>query len=810
MTLQSVTEVFIAAKDDYDLLDIEKLTAEGLGMSDENIEETITGKTGLVALQDLKEAEYVFVMENFNYPVALSDTWNSTGTNTEAATFNKEHWSGTTRDYKNQKDGTGMGWQASAWTIDFDQEVTLPAGKYVFKVAGRKSADATLSLVVTQGETTLGTVNDFPSSNNSVGINKAGDTSFDANDAAGFANNGNGFGWQWRYVMFELDDEATVKVAVHAETNVVHQWVSFGDYTLQMTEETYLEANKGGVEAAEAAALALVNTKPMGDAENAALQEALDMTYTTGAGMLAKIEAIETAVANANAWVTAYNEAKAPLVAALERFEADYNDAENGAKDHMAKSRWETVVAMVQAAAEAKDVTNSYEGFETATTNLVAALDFATTSVEEYAALKDAIENAEAIKNGENWGDKPFQRPVSEKATLENLLANAHTVYETAELDGEDVISVTEALNTPIVLNSPAEGLFFSLNVAVDGHPYEGSPIVATLGTTGANNPTGYGFAAKKDDSTYEQEAKMYTFTQVEGKEGNLYNISVKVDENIVYLTYGVTNESTAGHKNWQIQGNTEFAKAGEFEIEASTTIEGAIKIRNTVTGTYLDCQDGGSVYTDDAITKDEFALVDEATASVDVNIAEDVKFATCVLKFDAELPVEGGLQAYVPNSLDNNCLILEEVKSLTAYTPYILYADGGCEVTLRGINDIENYEPVVNGEYLSGAIESQTITAGYVLQNQTVGGVKFYMVDSEKVVPAGKCWLNVVMNETPAATSRSISFSFTKGDADGIDKVEKAEFANDGNIYTLDGKRVNRMERGQIYIINGQKVMIK
>jgi hypothetical protein len=202
--------------------------------------------------------------------------------------------------------------------------------------------------------------------------------------------------------------------------------------------------------------------------------------------------------------------------------------------------------------------------------------------------------------------------------------------------------------------------------------------------------------------------------------------------------------------------------------------------------------------------------LVDEATASVDVNIAEDVKFATCVLKFDAELPVEGGLQAYVPNSLDNNCLILEEVQSLTAYTPYILYADGGCEVTLRGINDIENYEPVVNGEYLSGAIESQTITAGYVLQNQTVEGVKFYMVDSEKVVPAGKCWLNVVTNETPAATSRSISFSFTKGDADGIDKVEKAEFANDGNIYTPDGKRVNRMERGQIYVINGQKVMIK
>lgn len=817
MALQSVTEVFIAAKDDYDLLDIEKLTAEGLGMSDENIEETITGKTGLVALQDLKEAEYVFVMENFNYPVALSDTWNSTGTNTEAATFNNEHWSGTIRDYKNQKDGTGMGWQASAWTIDFDQEVTLPAGKYVFKVAGRKSADATLSLVVTQGETTLGTVNDFPSSNNSVGINKAGATSFDANDAAGFANNGNGFGWQWRYVMFVLDAEATVKVAVHAETSMIHNWVSFGDYTLQMTEETYLEANKGGVEVAEAAAQALVDTTPMGDAENEALKAALAMTYTTGAEMLAKIEALETAVANANAWVTAYNEAKAPLVAALERFEADYNDGENGAKDHMAKSRWETVLAMVQTAAEAKDVTNSYEGFAAATENLVDALDAATVSVNEYAALDEAIKAATALANGINWGDEPFQRPESAKAGLDT--ADEQAVYDAAESDGEGVTALTEALNAAVetannvTLNAPAEGDAFYITVATEGHSLFGNYIVASLGTTGVNNPTGYGLNASVDN-TYNPFTKVYTFEQVEG---NNYRISVKVNAETVYLTVGSLNGSAAGWNQQQIQGTTDVAKAAEFEVEASTSKSGVIRLRNTVYDNYLDCQAGGSIYTDTDINNEDFALTlaEGLSASVAINISEEIKLSTCVLMFDAQLPAE--LEAYVGVSVENDCLILQKVEGvLPAYTPCLLYAETGYEGTLEGTVEWDSYnDTIAVGDFLRGAIDKSIIADGYVLQNQNGeggNGLGFYVVNAEKpkTIPVGKCWLSVPQSSDTEVTPASVGLRFINGGATKLNPVLMDKAVLDGAIYTIDGKRVNSMERGQIYIISGQKVMIK
>ncbi|MBQ8360703.1 MAG: hypothetical protein IJX44_01990 [Bacteroidaceae bacterium] len=804
--LVAATETFKNAKEGYELLATEVAKAVALGVSDEAINKYKASATTSDTKSDvlgLMVEEYNYVANNFTYPVALSDTWNSTGTNTQAATFNNEHWSGEKREYKNQNDNNGQGWNASSWTIDFDQEVTLPAGEYVFKVAGRKSESATLELVVTQGETTLGTVNDFPSSNKALGINKAGATSFDANDAAGFANNDAGYGWQWRYVKFELDAEATVKVAVHAGTNVIHQWVSFGDYTLQMTEETYLEANKDGVKASEAAAQALLGTKPMGEDENAALQAALDMTYTTGAQMLAKVEALDAAVANANAWRETYYAEKDKLVAALERFEADYNDAENGALDHMAKSRWETVITKAQAAAVAKDDLTSHEVLTTATTELTAALDAATVSVNEYAALDEAIKAAAALANGINWGDQPFQRPESAKAGLDTT--DEQAVYNAAEADGKGVTSVTEALNAAmdITLNVP-EGVFY-LTVASEGHVLLGNSVVASLGSTGNNNPTGYGFNAATVTANYRP--KVFTFEQVED---NLYHISVEMEAGTVYLTYGTLNGSTAGHKDGQIQGNTDKEKAGTFKIEASPAVEGAFRIINTITNTYIACEDGGALYTNNDTQRADFAIADASTVSTNIEISANNKFSTCVLMFAAEIPEE--LTVYVAKEHAGDYMIFEvfEGTTLPAYTPCLLYAEDGYEGTLSGTVVMEGYAATVTGEdgVYYGAIEDQTISAGYVLQKKDTEEVaKFYNINGrEGTIPAGKCWLNVTTT-TDAAT---VTCLFRGGIANNIDEVMVDKTTPDGAIYTLDGKRVSRMERGKIYIINGQKIMVK
>lgn len=241
-SLSTATSNFIAAAPNYVLLATEKTKAENLGMSAAAIAEaTPLTKTGLKALQDLKVAEYDYVTANYPYGVTLGE-WTSTGTNTSAATFNNEHWSGETHDYKNQNDANGQGWNANSWSINFSQDVLLPSGTYVFKVAGRQASgdQVTTSLVVKKGEDVLGSVNDFPRSNNARGINKSGETAFEG-EASTFANGGNGFGWEWRYVKFTLDEEATVNIAVNAVATAIHQWVSFGDYTLQADNDDVVD-----------------------------------------------------------------------------------------------------------------------------------------------------------------------------------------------------------------------------------------------------------------------------------------------------------------------------------------------------------------------------------------------------------------------------------------------------------------------------------------------------------------------------------------------------------------------------------------
>ena len=750
--------------------------------------------------QELEVATYNYVTENFNYAVAISSTWNSTGTNTTAKEYSNEHWSGETRGYMNQNDDNGQGWNANAWSLDFDQDVTLPAGEYVFKVAGRKSADATLELVVTMGETILGTVSDFPNGSTGRGINKAGAASFDPNDQFTRPEN-TGFGWQWRYVKFELAEESDVKIAVHAETSKQGNWVSFGDYTLQMTEDTYLEANKGGLDAPTAAAEALVDTKPMGAAENTALKDALALPVTTGAELLAKIEALETAVANANAWVAAYNEAKAPLVAALERFETDYNDAENGALDYMCKSRWATAVNMAQAAAVAKDVTDSYDGFATATENLVAALDAATVSVGEYAALKTAIDEATLYLNGNDWGSDPFQKPESAKDDFNTIKTTAQNAYDAAEVDGESVTAVIESLSTAIndvVLNAPSEGQRFYIKVATEGHGKYGNAVLATLGTTSNNNPTGYGL--NTDNVAKGYLAQAFIFTQVEG---NLYNISIERPEDIVYLTYGSLNGSAAGWKNQQIQATTVAENKGQFKI-VPTGQNGILKIFNTVDNNYIDCQAGGAIYTDTGISNEEFAFELALEHEVILSISS-AGWATLILPFNATLP--DGVEAYSCVEADGETLTLNEATSIVANTPYLVSgAEGTYDFSGYGMAEKDTYE---DGLFVGTYVDYLT-TAGsntYVLQNGAEG-VAFYRVgeSAQPIVKAYRCYMTYVPEEGENAAPM-----FSLGRGEGTTSIDNAQLTNDKVvIYDLMGRKVTTMMKGGMYIVNGKKVVIR
>ena len=199
----------------------EKAKALALGMTAEAINAVAPN------VKDLMVAEYDYVTTNYSHGVSLG-TW----TTVNATERSSQHWDGKpTSTYSEQN----AGWGDLKWSCSYSQNLYLPAGKYVFKVAGRKSSDsAVLTLTVKNGATTLGTVNDFPNGDTGLGINTSGATDFTTGEGHTYANAGNGRGWQWRYVAFELSDPATVNVAVTANVeDAQYQWVGFCNATVQ-------------------------------------------------------------------------------------------------------------------------------------------------------------------------------------------------------------------------------------------------------------------------------------------------------------------------------------------------------------------------------------------------------------------------------------------------------------------------------------------------------------------------------------------------------------------------------------------------
>lgn len=747
--------------------------------------------------QTLEIATYNYVKDNFTYDVALSDKWNSTGTNTKAATFSNEHWSGETREYMNQDDNNGQGWNANSWTIDFDQEVTLPAGEYVFKVAGRKSADAILELNVTKGETILGTVNDFPSSNSALGINKAGAASFDAEDPAGFANDGKGRGWQWRYVKFTLAEESTVKVAIHAETDKIHNWVSFGDYTLQMTEETYMAAGQPELDAALAAAQELVGTKPMGTAEETALNEAINLPVNTGADQKAKVNALNTAVENIKVWRAIYNSEKDKLVAALERFETDYNDADNGALNHMNNSRWATVIEKAQAAALAKDNQSSYEGFETAANELTEALDAATVSVNEYAALKSAIDGANKLVAA-NVGDLPFERPQSDADAISTT--DEQAVYDAATADGEGVTSVTDALNKGIAkfktvpLNAPKAGARYNLVMNNNGNWEHDGKAVTYL----ANDRVDAGlYNIQYLTAPNANYAQAFTLTAVEGKQDCYYISMTDVEGNERYVCTGVVYGGNAS----QLRTTTKAEDALAVKVIA-TTIEGVHNLYNTAANDYIGGQDAGFFTVNSHIN---FNIREAAKAEVAMNISA-AKWSTLILPFNAALPE--GVKAYSCNEADveTETLTLTEATTLKANTPYLINGEAGThEFSGYGLAKQDTYAAgIFTGTYVDYHTTANSGT--YVLQKHD-NVLAFYLVgeSAQPWVRAYRCYITL----DNASTARMFSFGFDN-ETTGIDNAQLSTGDSELIIFDIMGRKVISMKKGNLYIINGKKVLVK
>lgn len=885
--------------------------------------------------QELNIMTYNVVANNFVNSVELG-TWNSTGEGTKAADFDNEHWSGEKRSYKNQDDSNGQGWNASAWNMQFDQEVVLPAGEYVFKVAGRKSEGATLELVVSMDETILGTVNDFPNGAGSLGINKNGAASFNANDEAGFANTNKGYGWQWRFVKFTLAAKDTVKIAVNAKSESIHQWVSFGDYTLQMGDATYMEVYTPTYNAYLNEAKVL-NEQAMGNEEKAALEKVIkenETAPTTPATLKAQSDSLKAAIefakpsADAYAWIynsianakafgidastyeTKYNERAYTIaqadtvhqelnVATYAQVAADYNNeyaltgwstdelgttkgqhwSGHGDKEYydtngsnFARSTVKTVTlpkgsfvlkAAGRSSTAAKltlDVNgtmvefhakgdvgygidtlgvanfskkgiyannNNGRGWEwqfakftlddVTEVTLKATISageawgwgslsdvslwmddatFESMRVAAKAELNAEITNAEALA-ATNVGNGAFQILTTDEnlKTLKNAIATAKVLCESSEATTEMLLAAVPTLQqaeatykstiSGAKLNAPDAGQKYSIVLTYKGWDYDGKAM--TYIANDRNDAGLYNIKyAVEPNASY---AQAFTFTPAESVTNGYYLSMTDVDGNERYISTGVEYGGQAA----QIRTTINEEKALIVQVKATAT-EGVYNLWNTEAKNYLGSQDAG-VYTVNSHIDFKLTPAEEAEVTVDITIG----YATVILPFNAELPA--GMSAYTCTA-EGEALTLSEVYSLEANTPYVIKGDGNFEFSGYGLAAKSTYE---KGSLIGTYAEVNAPVGSYVLMQQD-GLAAFYKVDEgmESKVDAYCCYLNV-----PAATTPMFSFE-RNGGATGIDN---SQFTNGNSqliIYDLMGRRVDTMVKGNMYIVNGRKVVMK
>ena len=130
-----------------------------------------------------------------------------------------ECWSGSGTYYEQ----TGAQWGANNWENHQSVSVTLPKGRYVIIGACRCSTNVNAYISVNGKQISA------PAKGASgTGIEISGNASFSGGN---YANSNQGFGWEYRYIKFEVTaDNTSVPIQIGGSTKdntQVHQWMSF-------------------------------------------------------------------------------------------------------------------------------------------------------------------------------------------------------------------------------------------------------------------------------------------------------------------------------------------------------------------------------------------------------------------------------------------------------------------------------------------------------------------------------------------------------------------------------------------------------
>lgn len=343
-----------------------------------------------------------------------------------------------------------------------------------------------------------------------------------------------------------------------------------------------------------------------------------------------------------------------------------------------------------------------------------------------------------------------------------------------------DVEAAYAALTT---VNAPAEGQLFNVVLTYGGWTYDNKAMtyIANGRTDGGNYNIQYKEVANQN------LAQAFTFTKVEG---NNYKMSqIDADGVARYISTGVPYSGNTS----QIRTTTNADQALVVTVIPTAT-EGKWNLRNTEANQYIGSQDAG-VYTVNSHI--DFVLVETQKPSITINTTA-AGWGTTMLPF-AVTEIPEGVKVYSCAEAQGATLTLTEVKALEANKPYII--EGAWEATLT--DDAQGTALTYTDGLLTGTYSKIAAPNGaYILQKQGEK-VGFFKVDTSVAqpnVPANRAYIK--------ADEAGVKAFYFGGDADAIQSV--FDGLVNGDAYDLGGRKVSKLQKGNVYIVNGKKVVVK
>lgn len=749
----SAKNAFVDLKVSYEAWDAayaaEKTVLEGLGISEQFANRPNTAAEAAKGAQTMNVAEYDAVVKDYTTDIKLGD-WITSG----AANFNNEHWSGKVVNYLNQDDSDGKGWNADNWSMSASQEITLPAGEYVFKAAGRKSADATMTLSVKNGETSLGKVVNFPSGNRGRGIATDGTASF---EGASYACKNEGYGWQWRFVPFTLTEETTITISIEAGANLKHNWASFGDYSVMAKPNTAASevAYKQAVDAANAALNNKANQVVTGE-ELANLNAAIDADKGTTVGSIdAATAAVKAATETYVAAVPSYQ-----ALADAKTMELNFVYASAEKKTAFAKA------LQVEAATSAKDATDKTNAIYTA------ARAYAESNGKAE-GVKGAVDCTASVVNA-NFADKL------------NGWSSSQNDGNLQTLSGESWTTSEGVTNTPYY--------DYYDGSANNQHAYQnvsGLQAGKYIVTIKARALAGFNLYMLINDEKKVDINEIGNTGGLFGRGWNDYTAEFEVgNDGMVKLE--VANMPAQNQAGWFGFGDVRLFKVGDLDavtLNEDKTWTPEAKVANVTLNRTLTTQ-WNSIVLPFAVSKKQIAAQFGEGTVVAAYKDATIDGTSTTLNFEEVEEMQANVPYLIKPTQVGNTYTFEGV----AIKPADNLEAGEGEIKFVG--NYENGKQLAEGDYFIDANRNQ-----------------FYSANGTETMKA----FRAIFVSTAAAPAKTMFFSIrgNSGETTGIEDV-KTLAGKTFDVYSIDGMLVrknatnlNGLAKG-VYVVNGKKYIAK